>query len=90
MASNEETMNPWSAIRWLLTGLFASIVIIVTLPDYPYGIPLWSSLTLDPNGYWHELFYILVGWGVSIDLTYRWEKTEKVYRIRRKIKEEER
>jgi len=89
MAAYEENMNPWPVIRWLLT---ASCIHRSNCD--PAGLPLRyslvDSLTRDPNGYWHELFYILVGWGVSIDLTYRWEKTEKVYRIRRKIKEEER
>ena len=52
-------------------GVFLSIYIAV--PDYPYGVPLWQSLTMDANGFWHELWYVwgLVLAAVFIDVVYQ-------------------
>ena len=63
----------WNTVRFGIAFLFAGIITAVTIPDYPYDWPLWESLCFDPNGYWHEVFYICVGLFVLLDLTYWWE-----------------
>lgn len=55
-------MNWWAATFALWTMFYVSVLAIVTVPDYPYHTPLWQSLTVDATGYWHEAFYITVGW----------------------------
>ena len=55
-------VNWWALTFAVWTALYAGILVVVTVPDYPRTIPLWQSLTTDPNGYWHEAFYITVGW----------------------------
>jgi len=84
MASGE-AMNAWQLIRWLLAACWLSLTIRVAIPDYPYGTPLWQSLIWDANGFWHEAFYIAVGFLVLIDITYHWQrKSERVYlRVKR-------
>ena len=54
-------MNGYRILRWTLLGCYMAIILRVSVPDYPYGVPLWESLTMDPNGYWHEVFYITGG-----------------------------
>ena len=46
------------AVRSIVLAFGVIISLYVAIPDYPYGVPLWNSLCLDPNGFWHELFYI--------------------------------
>ena len=46
------------ALRTAFVVLGAFLTLYVSIPDYPYGVPLWQSLCLDANGYWHEVFYI--------------------------------
>lgn len=74
-------LNQWSALRWLLAGSWLFTTIRVAIPDYPYDWPLWYSLTMDPNGFWHEAFYIAVGFLVMIDITYHWEMRKKRFRV---------
>ena len=75
----------WSRLRWILVICWLCLTLRVAIPDYPYGVPLWQSLVLDQNGFWHEAFYIAVGFLVLIDLTYHWEKKgQRVYlRVKR-------
>lgn len=56
----------WSVIGSLWTAAFLFLMIYVAIPDYPYGVPLWESICLDPNGFWHELYYLAVGWGLGM------------------------
>ena len=49
------------------------LVAYVTIPDYPYGVPLWQSLCLDANGYWHEVFYISVGAAALVFSSILWQ-----------------
>ena len=46
------------AVRSIVLAFGAIVSLYVAVPDYPYGVPLWQSLCLDANGFWHELFYI--------------------------------
>ena len=46
------------AARSIVLAFGVMISLYVAIPDYPYGVPLWQSLCLDANGFWHELFYI--------------------------------
>jgi hypothetical protein len=52
----------WSAIGSLWTVFYLCLVVIVTIPDFPRTGPLWYNLCLDPNGYFHELWYLTVGY----------------------------
>ena len=70
---NASRREVWSTVRFGIAVLFAGIIVAVTIPDYPYAYKLWYSLCIDPNGYWHEVFYICVGLFVLLDLTYWWE-----------------
>ena len=73
----------WSFLRWTLVACCLSTILYVSIPDYPYGVPLWTWMTLDANGYLHEVFYITVGFLVLIDLTYRWQRPQmRVRRLR--------
>ena len=65
MAASKAILT-WQRLRWILVACWLSLTIRVTIPDYPYGVPLWNSLVLDSNGYWHEVFYISVGWGIGM------------------------
>lgn len=55
-------VNWWAVMFAGWTMFYVSILAVVTIPDFPYHTPLWMSLTVDSNGYWHEAFYITVGW----------------------------
>jgi len=46
------------AVRSIVLAFGVIVSLYVAVPDYPYGVPLWQSLCLDANGFWHELFYI--------------------------------
>ena len=46
------------AVRSTVLAFGVIVSLYVAVPDYPYGVPLWNSLCLDPNGFWHEVFYI--------------------------------
>ena len=63
----------WQVIGSVWTAWYLFILAYVTIPDYPYDTPLWQSLTLDANGYWHEIWYLTVGWlsGIAIMLVIR-------------------
>jgi hypothetical protein len=55
-------VNWWALTIAVWTAFFSLIVIVVTIPDYPRTGKLWYNLCMDPNGYFHELFYVTVGW----------------------------
>ena len=78
-------MNQWQLLRWLWTALYASTALYVSIPDYPYGTPLWSWLTLDQNGYLHEMFYITVFWLLGLYLIDRREDRDDDRRRRRPV-----
>lgn len=40
----------------MAVGLF--LAVYIAIPDYPYQWKLWYSLPMDPNGFWHELWYV--------------------------------
>ena len=52
----------WSAIGSLWTAFYLSLVAIVTVPDFPRTGHLWYNLCMDPNGYFHELWYLTIGY----------------------------
>ena len=78
----------WTILRWLLviTALVTSVR--VTVPDYPWGTPLWLALvgmarTEPYNGWIHEIFYIWTFFLVAAWLTYTFEeRSEKRFRAR--------
>lgn len=79
--------SEWQIARIAIVALFVSIIVRVSIPDYPYDWPLWYSLCMDPNGYWHEAFYIVVGLLALLDLTYWWEERLERRRTRcRRVK----
>ena len=55
-------LTVWSVIGSVWTAWYLFLLVYVTIPDYPYDWPLWESLTMDPNGYWHEVWYLTIGW----------------------------
>ena len=59
-------MNQWQLLRWLWTALFCVLVVRVTIPDYPWGTPLWKAFYWDQSGYFHELYTIILGWGLGM------------------------
>ena len=67
-------MNRWVILRSCITALFITAIVIVTVADYPYDWPIWYWMTMDPNGYLHEMFYIFVGWTAAIWWTVYWER----------------
>lgn len=72
----------WTMLRISLILLAISTTVYVTVPDYPWGTPLWLALvgmakTAPYNGWIHECFYIWTFFLVGIDLTYRFEKKSK-------------
>jgi len=74
----------WTLYRWLLLLLGVSTTAYVTVPDYPWGTPLWIVLSLDPNGWLHEVFYIWTFVIMAVFLSYEWEQRSlNVRRIRR-------
>jgi len=85
MAIGKKVGLEWSLLRWTLVACWLSTTLYVSIPDYPVHTPLWKVLTLDPNGWLHEVFYIAVGFLVLIDLTYHFEKKSRkvVYLVRR-------
>ena len=66
-------MNAWTFLRSCLALCWLTTTIYVSIPDYPRDYPLWWSLCMDPNGYWHEVFYIAGTFVSLITLTYFWE-----------------
>ena len=58
-------VSKWAVIGSVWTAWWLFIAIYVTIPDYPYGVPIWQWVTLDSNGYLHEMFYIAVAWGLG-------------------------
>jgi len=71
----------WSLLRWTLAGCFLSTATYVTIPDYPWGTPLFTVLAYDPNGWLHEMFYIATFFAIALWLTYIFE--ERSLRVRR-------
>jgi hypothetical protein len=61
------------AARSIVLAAWLFLVAYVTIPDYPYGVPLWQSLCLDANGYWHEVFYISVGAAAFVFSSILWQ-----------------
>ena len=76
--------DEWRILRIGLVLNFLALIVRVTIPDYPYDYDLWYSLCIDPNGYWHELFYIVVGMVLAVEWAFRLE--ERQLRITRKRK----
>lgn len=59
--------------RSIVIACWLFLVAYVTIPDYPYGVPLWQSLVLDANGYWHEVFYISIGAAALVFSSILWQ-----------------
>jgi len=67
-------MNIWRIGRSIGAALFLASGVIITIADYPYHLPLWHWLCLDPNGYLHEMFYLFVGFSAFVWWTMYFEK----------------
>ena len=79
----KKVLSAWLLLRWTLVACWLSTSLYCSIPDYPYGTPLWIVLTWDANGWLHEMFYIAVGFFVLIDLTYHWQNRGKRFRVLR-------
>jgi len=73
MAFRKKKVTIWSVIGSLWTVFYLCLVLIVTIPDYPRTGQLWYNLTVDPNGYFHELWCLTVGFlsGLAVILVTR-------------------
>lgn len=79
--------DEWRLLRTAVVAWWAFITVYITIPDYPYDWPLWYSVCMDPNGYWHEVFYIFVGFLVLGWVTFTAEERQKLLSRRyRRIK----
>jgi len=67
-------VRPWTFLRVAFAIAWLGLTVRIAIPDYPYDSPLWYSLCMDPNGFWHEAFYVFVGFVCLITLTYFWEE----------------
>lgn len=66
-------LSSWDFLRICLGLSWLTTTIYVAIPDYPYDYKLWYSICMDPNGFWHEAFYIATMFIATITLTYFWE-----------------
>jgi len=65
------------ALRSVAVAMGIFITVYVSIPDYPYGTPLWQVLVWDANGWLHEVFYIwvFVLSILAIDAWFEWTQT---------------
>ena len=76
--------DEWRILRFALFLECLALLVYVSIPDYPYNQTLYMALVQDVNGWLHECFYIVVGFAVAIEWTFRVE--ERQLRITRKRK----
>ena len=76
--------DEWRILRYGLMLECIALLVYVSIPDYPYAQTLYMALVQDNGGWLHECFYIIVGFAVFIEWTFRVE--ERQVRISRKRK----
>ena len=91
IAEMKRTRRWWSVLRWGAGLWFVLQAVYVTIPDYPYGYRLWYWLTCDPNGYLHEMFYLVTFYVVFLWVTFELEhralsNDEKAWKRFRRLK----
>ena len=66
---------------------YLSLVVIVTIPDFPRTGHLWYNLCFDPNGYFHELWYLTIGFlsgmAVILGIRFWWAVTSFLESVER-------